>query len=164
MTMKHKKIKVEIPEGYKVESKDLTTEGNINSDEQLFVNIRVKLVPEKKSLPKTWEELCKSKHLPKKFYAQLIGDYSDVVSDSRYLIPQRYSLPDEFVALWKLINLRDEYNGGWMPDFTDSQVKYIIKIVADRAIGGQESLKNRTLAFKSANLRDEFLETFKLSN
>ena len=102
-----KKHKVKIPDGYEVESDNVT--GNIHGTK--FITITCK--PIKKELPKTWEE----------YYV-----YKERQMANDIIVPTRYA--KEFEALAKLVELRDYYNDGWEPDWEDTkQDKYIINFM-----------------------------------
>lgn len=67
-------------------------------------------------------------------------------------------LADATMALLKLLFLRDYYNKGWQPDWTDDTWKYIIEnyrgeIETERTCGN-----GKILAFKSKEIRDKFLK------
>lgn len=66
------------------------------------------------------------------------------------------------IALCKLIRLRDIYNDGWIPDWSNpSKEKYNIYFYANKIECGIACWSQRVLSFKSEELRDEFLKNFK---
>ncbi len=141
--MKNKKYKVEIPEGYEVD--------NLRSSvriEESCINEKVITIickPIKKELPKTWDEFYSLGHNKSKGQIEVSG-------------PKH----NEFTALWKLVILRDHYNDGWKPNYKQSsQNKYYIGCEQDEIGIGELSYTSRILAFKSSELRCEFLSNFR---
>lgn len=65
------------------------------------------------------------------------------------------------LALCQLIQLRDCYNEDWHPDWADNNIKYVIQcnvdVIAKNIKYGEQSV----LAFKTREIRDEFLENFR---
>ena len=106
-----KKHKVEIPEGHEIES--TTTESYTDNDgKKCYPRVIIKLKPIKKQLPKTWEEYCE------------ITDHGMWICT--VTIPNNtYHVQME--ALYKLLKVRDHYNDGWEPDWTDgNQPKFVM--------------------------------------
>ena len=67
-------------------------------------------------------------------------------------------IAEAYAVLPKLIRLMDEYNEGWKPDWEERYNKYCIGL--HQNIISQHSLAyiNEILAFKTAEIRDRFLE------
>lgn len=65
------------------------------------------------------------------------------------------------VALCQLIQLRDCYNDGWIPDWTKVYDKYCIYPTKNYICIGINTCVSRILAFKTEAIRDEFLNNFK---
>ena len=65
------------------------------------------------------------------------------------------------IALAQLSQLMKAYNGDWVPDWTNElESKYIIIFWADRIETHCFSATRQFLAFKTPELRDEFLKNF----
>nr|DAD65689.1 MAG TPA: hypothetical protein [Siphoviridae sp. ctnFV5] len=103
---------------------------------------------EQKAPAPTFEEVIKEAH--KK------GDY--------YYLPDCLEAPSErlvdaTMALLKLLFLRDYYNKGWRPDWSNTNVlKYVIIVSREKIeIDNTYNIK-RILAFKSKEIRNKFLE------
>lgn len=122
-------------------------------------------------LPKTWEGFCEVYPLREKEYC--IDNTSNICEAYNCGIMRRNSIVDKnllpnketaeaILALLQLIQLRDCYNDGWTPNWKDVWVtKYCI-------VSDEQTLKRNTyrttsqiLAFKSEELRDQFLENFR---
>ena len=92
-------------------------------------------------LPKSWKEFCKRYQVPAIIFGPCV--------------------PNKYIALWKLEQLRDCYRQGWKPDWTNGKSdKYCICV---RAKGPQIILLSeigRFLAFQSREIAEEFLENF----
>jgi len=106
-----------------------------------------------RELPKSWEE-----------FFEMTGVKIPLNLDQRLIDVLRDRPTAEAVlALCKLIQLRNCYNGDWVPKCNDyTQKKYVIFFNEDelRAVE-THSCENRLLIFKSSELRDEFLRNFR---
>lgn len=93
---------------------------------------------EKKKLPKSWEELKKTKkHIPTLEQAEAI------------------------IALAQLSQLREVYRNGWMPDWSGNEYYYCISFFKDRIETSEARNVNRFLSFEDPETRDLFLENFR---
>lgn len=152
---------LEIPEGCEVDS--ITTEEN---------SVVVTFKQKEPQLPKTWEEFCEN--YPTKVGECYITTTSDILQASsiygniRVALRDRDLLPDHstaeaVLALCQLIQLRECYNQGWQPNWSDlKEAKYIIMFVdnkIDKDIAA--SCVYSPLYFKTKELRDQFLENFR---
>ncbi len=127
--------------------------------------------PKERKLPRSWEEFCEM--FPIKKGECSIGAHSDVIEEEnefcRKPLRDRNVYPDRatseaVLALCQLIQLRNCYNGDWVPDWSDGgQIKYCI------CFDGTENIKKNwfgisiysILYFKTEELRDEFLRNFR---
>lgn len=128
--------------------------------------------PKERKLPKSLEEFC-DKFPVKKGEAFIDEDdqikefdYNFVGERSIYdttILPDR-ATAEAVIALCQLIQLRNCYNGDWVPDWSDGgQIKYCI------CFDGTENIKKNwfgisiysILYFKTEELRDEFLRNFR---
>lgn len=68
-------------------------------------------------------------------------------------------LADASEALRRLLFLRDYYNEGWQPDWSNSiKLKYIIKVSGEEIVIDNTYNIKRTMSFKSKEIRDKFFE------
>jgi hypothetical protein len=124
-----------------------------------------------KKLPKSWEEFCYM--FPKYGSIFYINDDSEIkeikqVNEKRFVDEDKTTFSDRataeaVLALCQLIQLRNIYNGDWVPKCNDyTQKKYVIFFNENelRAVE-THSCENRLLIFKSSELRDEFLRNFR---
>ena len=97
-----KELKIEVPQGYEIDKEKST-----------FEKIVFKKIPEN---PKTWEEYCKLTKGSCSNYATTTnmvykdkhtGTYNEFTTKER---------AEQFIALGKLLQLRDYWVGGWEPD------------------------------------------------
>lgn len=59
----------------------------------------------------------------------------------------------------ELVRLRDEYNGSWKADWDDYNFdKYLIEVRRNELVKTSSNLYQRLLAFRTAEIRDKFLE------
>lgn len=70
-------------------------------------------------------------------------------------------IAEAYAVLPQLIRLRDEYNEGWKPDWEKEGCKFIIDYYRNKIHLIEYSYTQRLLAFKSAEIRDKFLEDHK---
>lgn len=153
-----KERKINAPEGCEIEKVELI-------DGVAVVTFREK----ERKLPKSWEEFCKMYPVTNKEY--YIDDFSRVlqrteIGDDRNVEDDKNMLPDRATAeavlsLCQLIQLRNAYNGDWMPDYNDENRKYTIDFYEDEIFSGEVSNTPSILAFKSREMRDEFLRNFR---
>lgn len=157
-----KETKLEIPAGcevYKIETQD----GHI------VVTFREK----ERKLPKSWEEFCEmypmnAKECYIEFDSEIISFDPETEIPKRNNVRDRSVLPDRttaeaVLALCQLIQLRNAFNGDWVPDWTDwNKNKYVIIFHKNNIAVETASLVTcSSLYFKSADLRDEFLRCFR---
>ena len=147
--METKEFKIQVPEGYKIDRENST-----------FEKIVFKKV--ERELPKSWEDL------------KILNGY--YVKDSSKVDLFKSYTTDEYnknvfptkeeaqacLALSQLCQLRDRYNDGWKPDWEDGgELKYIISINSNEIYCGVYDSTHKLLAFKTEELRNEFLENFR---
>ena len=101
--MDTKKLKINIPEGYEIDKENSTFE------EIVFKKIEDPLA----KLPKTWEDYCKQT----KEYVSYFGSNPDSIIESwfegYYNEFETKERVKQFVALGKLLQLRDYWVGNW---------------------------------------------------
>ena len=150
---------------------------NFKKDLQKLVNkypeIKLKDIQEmlqeyKKPLPKTWEEAIKNLSGSQVFY---IDNYSNTklieVAPASSTEAFKNSLlsekrAEEVLALIQLITLRDIYNDGWEPDWSNyDETKYCIYGWSNTVDTDIFSSDHCILVFKTEELRDEFFKNFK---
>ena len=103
---------------------------------------------EQKAPAPTFEEVIKEAHKKGNYY--YLPDCLEAPSER---------LVDATMALLKLLFLRDYYNKGWRPDWSNTNVlKYVIIVSREKIeIDNTYNIK-RILAFKSKEIRNKFLE------
>ena len=155
--MKQKELKIQCPKGYEIDQEKSTFECIV-------------FKPIKKELPKTWEEFCETH--PRKIgecyltgcsVIETFGPYDDLnrkLEMDKNILPSR-ELAEAMLALCQLIQLRDCYNDGWTPDWTNTDVKYTIAYFQDRIDLDLSHYGPCILAFKSQELCGEFYNNFK---
>lgn len=109
----------------------------------------------------TEEELTK-KEFPK--------SWNDVKNTCRFglsvVVFQTITEAEKFAMLTKLITLRDEWwkiDGNWKPDWKDYTYKYAINTIHNEIDKERVLSLNKIFAFRTEEIRDEFLETFRES-
>ena len=158
-----KERKIAAPEGCEIEKVEIVNGAAV-------VTFRKKEC----KLPKSWEEFCEmfpdftGEYFIEPNNIEKIGQVLDIsewekrTNKNAELLPDR-ATAEAVLALCQLIQLRNCYNGDWVPDWTEEkEEKYII------TYGGSGNIEQwtaysmcRILAFKTKELRDEFLRYFR---
>jgi len=153
-------MKFEIPAGFDVEKVE-TTDGHVV----------ITLKEKERKLPKSWEEFCKMYPVPFAFRSKY-DPFDNRRITTQVNIPSVMAdftedpeISDALVALIKLINLRNCYNGEYKPiwrGYYQECHKYTIEFNGGEIDASEtESLSSSPLYFKSEELRDEFLRNFR---
>ena len=139
--METKELKIEIPQGYEIDRQKST-----------FEKIVFKKIPEN---PKTWEEYCK---LTK-------GSYSNYASTTNIVNKDRYTgtynefttkeRAEQFIALGKLLQLRDYWVGNWKRN--SDNIYIIFKNVIMAVVHNNDF----PLSFPTREMAERFKECFK---
>ena len=78
----------------------------------------------------------------------------------RTWLPNR-ATAEAVLALCQLIQLRNCYNGDWVPDWTDEERKYMIEFYENDISNSICYASSKIFFFKTEELRDEFLRNFR---
>lgn len=141
---------IEIPDGFELKKVSET---------------EYQIIKKEKTLPKTWEEFHTT-HL--KDYGYYINPYSNIdgvhrrssSKDDRNLLPSKEEA-EAILALCQLIQLRDCYNDGWKPDWTDgAQRKYCISTFKKNFEVIEPIYSSHIMHFKTSELAKQFCENF----
>lgn len=152
-----KERKIKAPEGCEIEKVEL-------ADGVAVVTFKEK----ERILPKSWEEFCEM--FPCKRGEFLINSHGCSPCAEIIRIPDIdvTILPDRataeaVLALCQLIQLRNCYNGDWVPKYNDyTQKKYVILFNENELIAvNTTSCESLLLVFKTKELRDEFFRHFR---
>ena len=109
--MEKKKLKINIPEGYEIDRENSTFE------EIVFKKIEDPLA----KLPKTWEEYCKRTKGYTSYYGYSInGNTYETKFDGFYNEFFTKERVKQYVALGKLLQLRDYWVSNWKDDSNNS--------------------------------------------
>lgn len=143
-----KTIKITPPEGYEVD-KEKSTFSEI---------VFKKLEP---NLPMSWEELKEVKG----YYVSSISCISDLsmaiaIDSTRNIFPTEEEAK-AMLAMAQLCQLRDRWNGGWRADWKDDTQKYGIISYKNTLHKEYYYSTSTPMIFKTEELRDKFMETFK---
>ena len=143
-----KTIKITPPEGYEVDKEKSTF------NEIVFK----KLEP---NLPMSWEALG----VVKGYYISASSDishicYTNTIDNNRNVFPTKEEAK-AMRAMAQLCQLRDAWNGGWKADWDDYTEKYCIVLYRNVLHKNIYYNLHCSMAFKTRELRDKFMETFK---
>ena len=150
-------IKIEVPEGYKAV---------FNEAEECIECVKIEL-------PKTWEEFCENH--PISSDEHFIRENSTITeasyiarkqivfrgkNDDKNILPNK-EIAKSFLALMQLIQLRDCYRQGWVPDWKDGDAKkYCISTFKSEIDKDVYYCGNNILSFQTEEIRDKFMENF----
>lgn len=154
-----KERKITAPEGCEIEKVELI-------DGVAVVTFKEKEL----KLPRSWDEFCKMFPIKKdeEFYfntsSKIFNNFpSNCVRDihtDKNILPDR-ATAEAVLALCQLVQLRNCYNGDWVPDFHSSDEKYTLEFETNRIIKNTTRTWPIILTFKTSELRDEFLRNFR---
>ena len=113
-------------------------------------------------LPKTWEEFCENYPLKNGYFTVdgcVIKYFGNNDRDINTL--SSYEAAKAHLALIQLHQLRDCYRQGWVPDWEDSNRKYVIGHYGASFDINWYAGVNSFLSFQTAELANEFLKNFR---
>lgn len=144
-----KELKINIPQGYEIDRQKST-----------FEKIIFKKIPEN---PKTWEEYCEMIRGNTLYYTNydnrlaLSGGYG---AHNGFTTKKRAK---QFIALGKLLQLRDYWVDGWIydaPNFNDSVFAVFYSVTSNDAQITNISYANLPLTFPTKEMAQKFIECF----
>ena len=152
--MDTKKLKINIPEGYEIDKEKSTFE------EIVFKKVEDPLA----ELPKTWEEYCKRTKGCKSYFhihypepciieSSFSGAYNEFSNKERV---------KQYVALGRLLQLRDYWVGDWKND-SNNFVNVIYNLngeIKNMGLSHKQSL-NFPLTFPTIEMAQKFIKCFK---
>lgn len=132
----------------------------IDKQKSTFEKIVFKKIPEN---PKTWEEYCslvkgKTSHYTNCDNHIIISGFSG--AHNKFATKER---AEQFIALGKLLQLRDYWVGGWRynaPNFNGSVFAVFYSITSNDAQITNISYANLPLTFPTRKMAQEFIECF----
>lgn len=137
-----KELKIEVPQGYEIDRQKST-----------FEKIIFKKIPEN---PKTWEEYCE---LTKGSYSNYANATTNMVYKDRYTGSYNEfttkERAEQFIALGKLLQLRDYWVGDWKRNLDNIYIIYKNVIIA--AVHNSDF----PLTFPTRKMAEEFKDCFK---
>ena len=149
--MDTKKLKINIPEGYEIDKEKSTFE------EIVFKKIENPLA----KLPKTWEEYCKQ---AKDYVSYFCSNPDSIIKSwfegyyNEFMTEERVK---QYVALGRLLQLRDYWVGDWKINSSSLTNTYLIY-----NNGGRETVvakiygENFPLTFPTKEMAEKFKECF----
>ena len=150
--MEEKKLKINIPEGYEIDKEKST-----------FEEIVFKKVDSISNLPETWEEYCKRTNGYTSYYCYPIDNKThETKFDGFYNEFFTKERVKQYVALGKLLQLRDYWVGDWKND-SKNFVNVIYNLngeIKNMGLSHKQSL-NFPLTFPTREMAQKFIECFK---
>ena len=115
-----------------------------------------------------WEKFCLVNPINKgECYINIVSDINHANTGSaRYFDRDKNVLPNKetaeaFLALMQLLQLRDCYRQGWVPNWTTKDEKYTISVCKDQIYCDINYEGTHTLSFQSVEIRNEFFKNFR---
>ena len=142
-------IKITPPEGYEFDKEKSTFE------EIVFKKIE-------NNFPMSWEELkeVKGYFIYQNSNINIYPVIDKAITYNRNVFPSKKEA-EAMVAMAQLCQLRNAWNGGWKANWKDDTVKYCIISLKDILYKDSYCNTHHPMAFKTKELRDKFMETFK---
>lgn len=160
--MEEKKLKINIPEGYEIDKEKST-----------FEEIVFKKVEDPFSkLPKTWEKYCKQTKGYTSYYGYSInGNTYETKFDGFYNEFFTKERVKQYVALGKLLQLRDYWVSNWKDDSNNFVQRNLLKNfvaviyhfdgeIVNTSVSKKRS-SNYSLTFPTREIAQKFIECFK---
>ena len=146
--MKTKKInneiKIQIPDEYDV-----------------IVNPNGSFRIKKIQFPESWKEIGQMEGFYLKFDSMLSEKVSEVsMFTNKNIYPTR-ELAKAGRSLTQLVYLKELYNNGWKPDWSDDTKKYVIEVLLNKLSTNIHTKTSFPMAFKTQKIRDLFLKNFR---
>ena len=91
---------------------------------------------------------------------ELITRYKSNLTEDKNVFPTK-ELAEAALALAQLLQLRDKYNNGWVPNWNSNSLKYSIKTFCNNVATDEIMYSQTTLTFKTEEIRDEFFKNFR---
>ena len=150
--MEKKKLKINIPEGYEIDRENSTFE------EIIFKKVEDPLA----KLPKTWEEYCKRTKGYTSYYGYSInGNTYETKFDGFYNEFFTKERVKQYVALGKLLQLRDYWVSNWKDDSNNSVavIYHFEGEIVNINVSKKRSLRY-SLTFPTREMAKEFRNCF----
>lgn len=151
--MEEKKLKINIPEGYEIDKEKSTFE------EIVFKKVEDPLA----KLPKTWKEYCKRTKGYTSYYGYSINENTyETKFDGFYNEFFTKERVKQYVALGKLLQLRDYWVSNWKDDSNNfvAAIYHFEGEIVNTNVSKKRSL-NYSLTFPTREIARKFIECFK---
>lgn len=142
----------------------ITAPDGYQIDPVALKNNKIEFIPIKNVLPQSWEELNYIKGAYINVDSTIESGIDSATTneeDNRNVLPTK-ELAEAMLALCQLLQLRDRYNDGWKPNWTNNDQKYIIICWGNLVFPDISTNIQRPLTFKTKELRDAFLNAPKI--
>lgn len=156
-----KERKIEAPEGCEIEKVEIVDGADV-------ITFREK----ERKLPKSWAEFCEMFPMPPgfvrekndndPFWGDFFAGYNNRLVDTMHEFTNNRATAEAILALCQLIQLRDAYNGDWVPNWSNYlEDKFVIDICNGIIRADIYGAATALLYFETEELRDEFLRNFR---
>ena len=133
------------PEGFMIDQKKLKEN-------------KIEFIPIVKTLPKSWEDLkdVTGYFLTEECILKHTGRCRAEQTNKNVFPQEKHA--KAAIALAQLLQLRDAYNDGWVPDYRDNNTKYSIHVYVDKLNAINNVGSHNVMHFKTPELRNTFLK------
>lgn len=115
-------------------------------------------------LPKTWSEFCNCHSFLNHYSIDTKSEISEFCHflsvEELYNVQSSDLISRQFMALMRLILLRDHYRKGWIPNWTDDSEKWCIQNEKNKLRIGTLYNTNCVLSFPTSDIAKQFLANF----
>ena len=142
----------------------ILTQTTITAPEGFMIDLeklksnKIEFIPIVKALPKSWEDLkdISGYFLTEECILKHAGWCTTRVKNKNVFPQEKHA--KAAIALAQLLQLRDAYNDGWVPDYRSSDTKYSIHVYVGELSTINNVNAHNVMHFKSQELRDTFLK------
>ena len=167
--METKELKIQVPEGYEIDKEKSTFEKIVFKKKEDIKPI---------SVPRSWEEyLCSGNHPSKLWFINpaskntgginsTAGDVKDFDLNKSTCAMSAYlpsmGLADAFIAMMRLMSMRQEWIGDWEPDWNNDTSKKWCIVFQENKLKVDFFIYNALpLSFPTKEMATDFMNTFK---
>lgn len=151
--MQTKELKIEIPQGYEIDRQKST-----------FEKIVFKKADPFSKLPKTWEEYCKHTKGEPSYFTDCDNNICSTNNSGSHNEFSTNKRAKQYIALGKLLQLRDYWVGDWepnLPDFNHSVFSVFYNDISKDVEIVNLTYTHLPLIFPTKEMAERFKECFK---
>ena len=139
-----------VPEGYE-----------LDKEQSSETKVVLKKIGDKRV--NSWQEYCELMKDKDSYFVDMNGNIRTTKFSSKAAVGEFEDMDDAmaFAALHKLISLRKNWVGNWIPDWTRIDYKCTIITKDNDVCKGTNTDMGRLMSFPTTQMRDEFFDNFR---